>query len=46
MADKRNNPSNYALSSLEGAEWEGYTVRNTAPPTRSAIAEEVSVAEI
>jgi len=28
MADKRNNPSNYALVIVsEGAEWEGYTVR-------------------
>ena len=39
MTDKRNNPSNYALVVLsEGAEWEGYTIKNMAQPTPSATA--------
>src|SRR5260370_14635237 len=37
IEEKRANPSNYALVVLsEGAEWEGYRVRNTANPTRTA----------
>jgi 6-phosphofructokinase len=33
MTDKRNNPSNYALLVMsEGAEWEGYTIREYGDP--------------
>jgi len=46
MADKRNNPSNYALVILsEGAEWEGYTVKEYGDPDAFGHRKKVSVAE-
>ena len=39
MADKRNNPSNYALVVLsEGADWQNHEMQEKARPTPSAIA--------
>jgi len=46
MADKRNNPSNYALVILsEGAEWEGYTVKEYGEPDAFGHRKKMSVAE-
>jgi 6-phosphofructokinase len=46
MADKRNNPSNYALVILsEGAEWEGYKVREYGEPDAYGHRRKMSVAE-
>jgi 6-phosphofructokinase len=46
MADKRNNPSNYALVILsEGAEWEGYKVREYGEPDAYGHRKKMSVAE-
>jgi len=46
MADKRNNPSNYALVILsEGAEWEGYTVKEYGEPDAYGHRKKMSVAE-
>ena len=37
VTDKQNNPSNYSLVVLsEGAEWEGYTVKELVSPMHSA----------
>jgi 6-phosphofructokinase 1 len=44
--DKRNNPSNYALVVLsEGAEWEGYTVKEYGEPDAFGHRKKMSVAE-
>ncbi|MGA3032006.1 MAG: 6-phosphofructokinase [Terracidiphilus sp.] len=44
--DKRNNPSNYSLVILsEGAEWEGYTVREHGPADAFGHRKKMSVAE-
>jgi 6-phosphofructokinase 1 len=46
LSDKRNNPSNYALVVLsEGAEWEGYTVREYGDPDAFGHRKKFSVAE-
>ena len=46
IADKRNNPSNYALVVLsEGAEWEGYTVKEYGPADAFGHRKKMSVAE-
>ncbi|MBV8551804.1 MAG: 6-phosphofructokinase [Acidobacteriaceae bacterium] len=46
MTDKRNNPSNYALVILsEGAEWEGYTVKEYGEPDAFGHRKKFSVAE-
>jgi 6-phosphofructokinase len=46
MADKRNNPSNYALVIVsEGAEWEGYTVKEYGPADAFGHRKKMSVAE-
>lgn len=46
MADKRNNPSNYALVILsEGAEWEGYTLKEYGEPDAYGHRRRMSVAE-
>ena len=46
MADKRNNPSNYALVILsEGAQWEGYKVREYGEPDAYGHRKKMSVAE-
>lgn len=46
IADKRNNPSNYALLVLsEGAEWEGYAVREYGDPDAFGHRKKFSVAE-
>jgi len=46
MTDKRNNPSNYALVILsEGAEWEGYTVKEYGEPDAYGHRKKMSVAE-
>jgi 6-phosphofructokinase 1 len=46
MADKRNNPSNYALVILsEGAEWEGYEVKEYGEPDAYGHRKKMSVAE-
>jgi 6-phosphofructokinase len=46
MIDKRNNPSNYSLAILsEGAEWEGYTVREYGEPDAFGHRKKMSVAE-
>ncbi len=46
MTDKRNNPSNYALVILsEGAEWEGYTVKEYGDPDAFGHRKKMSVAE-
>jgi 6-phosphofructokinase 1 len=44
--DKRNNPSNYSLVVLsEGAEWQGYTVREYGDPDAFGHRKKMSVAE-
>ena len=44
--DKHNNPSNYSLVILsEGAEWEGYTVREHGPADAFGHRKKMSVAE-
>ncbi len=46
IADKRNNPSNYSLVVLsEGAEWEGYKVREYGEPDAYGHRKKMSVAE-
>jgi len=46
MTDKRNNPSNYALVILsEGAEWEGYQVKEYGDPDGFGHRKKMSVAE-
>jgi len=46
IADKRNNPSNYSLVILsEGAEWEGYTVKEYGPADAFGHRKKMSVAE-
>src|SRR5580698_7429799 len=46
MTDKRNNPSNYALVILsEGAEWEGYQVKEYGEPDGFGHRKKMSVAE-
>ncbi|HTX39990.1 MAG TPA: 6-phosphofructokinase [Bryobacteraceae bacterium] len=46
VIDKRNNPSNYALAILsEGAEWEGYTVKEYGEPDAFGHRKKMSVAE-
>lgn len=46
MTDKRNNPSNYALVILsEGAEWEGYAVKEYGDPDAFGHRKKMSVAE-
>jgi 6-phosphofructokinase 1 len=46
MTDKRNNPSNYCLVVLsEGAEWEGYTVKEYGEPDAYGHRKKLSVAE-
>ncbi|HLK66603.1 MAG TPA: 6-phosphofructokinase [Bryobacteraceae bacterium] len=46
MNDKRNNPSNYALVILsEGAEWEGYTVKEYGEADAFGHRKKMSVAE-
>jgi ATP-dependent phosphofructokinase / diphosphate-dependent phosphofructokinase len=46
LRDKSNNPSNYALLILsEGAEWEGYTVREYGEPDAFGHRKKFSVAE-
>ena len=46
IEDKRNNPSNYSLVILsEGAEWEGYTVKEYGPPDAFGHHKKMSVAE-
>ncbi len=46
VADKRNNPSNYALVILsEGAQWEGYTVKEYGEPDAFGHRKKMSVAE-
>jgi 6-phosphofructokinase 1 len=46
MTDKRNNPSNYALVILsEGAEWEGYEVKEYGDPDAFGHRKKMSVAE-
>ena len=46
MNDKRHNPSNYSLVILsEGAEWEGYVVREYGEPDAFGHRKKVSVAE-
>jgi ATP-dependent phosphofructokinase / diphosphate-dependent phosphofructokinase len=46
MADKRNNPSNYALVILsEGAQWEGYTVKEYGDADAFGHRKKMSVAE-
>ncbi len=46
IADKRNNPSNYSLVILsEGAEWEGYTVKEYGRPDAFGHRKKMSVAE-
>jgi len=46
IADKRNNPSNYALVILsEGAEWDGYTVKEYGEPDAFGHRKKMSVAE-
>ena len=46
VTDKRNNPSNYALAVLsEGAEWEGYTVKEYGEPDAFGHRKKMSVAE-
>jgi 6-phosphofructokinase 1 len=44
--DKRNNPSNYSLVILsEGAEWEGYSVKEYGPADAFGHRKKMSVAE-
>jgi 6-phosphofructokinase 1 len=46
VKDKRNNPSNYALVVLsEGAEWQGYTVKEYGEPDAFGHRKKMSVAE-
>src|SRR5439155_4271494 len=46
MADKRNNPSNYALVILsEGAEWEGHKMQEYGEPDAYGHRKKMSVAE-
>jgi ATP-dependent phosphofructokinase / diphosphate-dependent phosphofructokinase len=46
ITDKRNNPSNYSLAVLsEGAEWEGYTVKEYGEPDAFGHRKKMSVAE-
>ena len=46
LIDKRNNPSNYALVILsEGAEWEGYTVKEYGEADAYGHRKKMSVAE-
>jgi ATP-dependent phosphofructokinase / diphosphate-dependent phosphofructokinase len=46
MTDKRGNPSNYALVILsEGAEWQGYTVKEYGEPDAYGHRKKFSVAE-
>ena len=46
VTDKRNNPSNYSLVILsEGAEWEGYTVKEYGPADAFGRRKKMSVAE-
>jgi 6-phosphofructokinase 1 len=46
VTDKRNNPSNYSLAVLsEGAEWEGYTVKEYGEPDAFGHRKKMSVAE-
>ena len=46
IKDKRNNPSNYSLVILsEGAEWEGYTVKEYGEPDAFGHRKKMSVAE-
>src|SRR5215469_7797430 len=46
VTDKRHNPSNYSLAILsEGAEWEGYTVKEYGEPDAFGHRKKMSVAE-
>ena len=46
VADKHNNPSNYSLVILsEGAQWEGYTVKEYGPADAFGHRKKMSVAE-
>ena len=46
VADKHSNPSNYSLVILsEGAEWEGYTVKEYGPADAFGHRQKMSVAE-
>ena len=46
MTDKHNNPSNYSLVILsEGAEWQGYTVKEYGPADAFGHHKKMSVAE-
>jgi ATP-dependent phosphofructokinase / diphosphate-dependent phosphofructokinase len=46
ITDKRHNPSNYSLVILsEGAEWEGYTVKEYGPADAFGHRKKMSVAE-
>jgi 6-phosphofructokinase 1 len=46
VTDKKNNPSNYSLAILsEGAEWEGYTVKEYGDPDAFGHRKKMSVAE-
>lgn len=46
MTDKRNNPSNYCLVILsEGAQWEGYTIKEYGEPDAFGHRKKFSVAE-
>jgi 6-phosphofructokinase 1 len=46
VEDKQNNPSNYSLAILsEGAEWEGYTVKEYGEPDAFGHRKKMSVAE-
>src|SRR5271166_2155610 len=46
MTDKHNNPSNYSLVILsEGAEWQGYTVKEYGDPDAFGHRKKMSVAE-
>jgi ATP-dependent phosphofructokinase / diphosphate-dependent phosphofructokinase len=46
VTDKHNNPSNYSLAVLsEGAEWEGYTVKEYGEPDAFGHRKKMSVAE-
>jgi 6-phosphofructokinase 1 len=46
VTDKKNNPSNYSLAVLsEGAEWEGYAVKEYGEPDAFGHRKKMSVAE-
>jgi ATP-dependent phosphofructokinase / diphosphate-dependent phosphofructokinase len=46
LTDKRHNPSNYALVVMsEGAEWEGYTIREYGEPDAFGHRKKANVAE-